>query len=279
MKKILVILLISVFVCNIVCAQITEKDSVNNIESTIYVGTLGGPKIGTDGKNENFINTRIGGTILWSPSKNLSFFGLGVGEADQAGRVSPFTLFGTTIAHKKIKMMFGKIASPMTELRPVPSTSSGQFEPWTRAQILGASLGGKITLNFKNISFIGGNFVRGNEYSHEIGIKTKHIQAACYRMNASGMFGGAINANFKNISTTFMFNDGKNIGILNIVTLPYTRDFFAYSDIGFNTKKDKMIRGEWGLFKTFSTKNIKGLLGLGYSDEVNSLKGYIFLHL
>ncbi len=273
------IILISVFVSNIVCAQITEIDSVNNIESTVYVGTLGGPKIGVDGKSSGFITTRIGGTITWTPSKNLSFFGLGAGEADQTGTVSPFALFGTTISHKKVKVTFGKIASPMTELRPIPTTGPGQFEPWTRAQILGSSLGGKISVNFKNISFIGGNFVRGNEYSHEIGIKTKHIQASGYRMNASGIFGGAINTNFKNISTTFMFNDSKNIGMLNIITLPYTRNLFVYSDIGFDTAKDKMIRGEWGIFKTYKAKNTKGILGLGYSDEVQSFKGYIFLYL
>ncbi len=262
--------------------QITHTDSVNHTTITTYLGALSGPQISTEnGKISGFTYLRGGGMVTWNPSEQFSFFGLGVGEIDQTGTVSPFALFGTKFSPSKIiSITAGKIGTPMTELRPLPTTGSGQFETWTQAQILGSALGGKIRLNAsKKVYFTAGEFVRGNTTSTEIGIGLPHTQIAGYYILGSKTFGGAVNFNYKILSTTLSYNDGLNTGMRNVLEIPKTNGLFIYSDIGFTTKGWKMVRGEWGIFKTFSAKSIKSLLGVGWSEEVNALKGYIFLHL
>ncbi len=277
MKKIIIITII-------MCAtnaysQIILKDSANNAEINGYVGTLGGSKVlAKDGGVTNFCIFRTGGTISWKPTDWFSIYALGAGELDQAGKFSPFGLFGTNFIHKKVKLTLGKVATPMTELRPIPTTGAGQFEAWTRQQILGSALGGKISVAFKKGYAVGGVFKRDSTYSLEGGLKISKIQLAGYCMPLSKTFGFASNVNLKNVSTTAFVSSTQVAGMLNIITVPRLK-ISLYSDIGYDFKHTKLLRGEWGAFKTFRSKQLNALLGLGYSQETHSFKSYIFVYL
>ncbi len=276
MKKIIIIL-------TIICAQnahsqIALSDSANNTEIKVYAGNLAGSKVSTNGNVGGFCYTRLGGIILWEPSKWFSIYALGAGELDQTGKFSPFGLFGTNFMHKKIKLTLGKVATPMTELRPLPTTSAGQFEPWTRQQILGSALGGKISANFKKVYVVSGVFKRDSNYSLEVGLKISKIQLAGYYMPLSKTFGFASNVNFKNVSTTAFVHSTQVAGMLHVITVPRLK-ISLYSDIGYDFKNTKLLRGEWGAFKTFHSKQLNALLGLGYSQEIKNFKSYIFIFL
>ncbi len=262
--------------------QITLSDSAHHSVITVYVGTLAGPKVTMkDAKAAGFYTLRVGGTIVYSPTLWLSVFGLGAGETAQTDTTTPFALFGIKIFPcKAITITMGKIASPMTELRPLPTTGSGQFEPWTLAQIPGSALGGKITFSpSKNFSIVGGEFYRGTNASTEIGMSFAHIHIAGYYIYQTKIYGGSIQLSSKYFSTTVMYNDKQTVGMLNVLEIPKAHGLSLYSDIGFNANNQKMIRGEWGLFSTFSTGRIHSLVGAGYCEELNAVKGYVFIHI
>ncbi len=262
--------------------QITLSDSAHHTVITAYAGILAGPKVLTrDAKTTAFYALRVGGTITYSPAKWLSVFGLGAGETAQTDTTTPFALFGIKVFPcKGITVTMGKIASPMTELRPLPTTSGGQFEPWTLAQIPGSALGGKITFSpSKSFSIVGGGFYRGGNTSIELGMGFSHVQIAGYYMNKTKIFGGAVQMSFRYLSTTIMYNGDQNAGMLNVIEIPKTHGLSLYSDVGFNANNQKMIRGEWGLFTTFSIRYVKALIGAGYCEETKSVKGYVFMHI
>jgi len=48
--------------------------------------------------------------------------------------------------------------------------------------------------------------------------------------------------------------------------------------MGYDFPMKKLVRGEWGLLKSFESKWIKGLFGLGYQHESRSVCGYLFVH-
>ncbi|MFZ2205622.1 MAG: hypothetical protein WAV23_03450 [Minisyncoccia bacterium] len=279
MKNIAILFTTIISVCSY--GQVVYNDSINHTSATTYLGVLGGPKLSTENsKALGFVTLRAGGMVTWKPNKFFLLTGLGAGEIDQTGTVTPFSLIGAKFSPcKTVFITVGKIATPMTELRPIPTSGSGQFEPWTKAQILGSAMGGKVTLNAKNFSLIAGEFWRSNDASTEFGIKIPNAQIAGYYMAQSKTFGGALNLSYKFFSTVVVFNNKQNAGVLDILEIPKTHGLSVYSDVGFNSNNWKLIRGEWGIFKSFSIEHLGALLGIGYSQESKSIKGYVFLHL
>ena len=282
----MIVICIIFYFCANVTAQIEYKDSLTSVYGTVYAGTLMGPKIAVkNAATSAFYSLRVGGTIYWTPQKWITVYGVGAGETDQTDTTTPFALFGINIKPSKVfSIVFGKIASPMTEMRPMPQTASGQFEPWTKSHILGSAVGGKITISpNEQLSFVAGNFWRGTEATQEFGLRYGKFSATGYYLNQSKSFGGAIDFTFKRLNTVVMFNP-KNTGMFNLFEFNHKASLFVYSDIGFkpnegDMKKWAMLRGEWGLFKTSQIKWVKVLLGAGYAEETKSIKGYVFIHI
>ena len=262
--------------------QIVHNDTVNHCTMTTYAGILGGPVQSVENESLTTPTTlRVGGMIQWKPNSWSSLYGLGAVEANQTGTISPFSLLGVTLSPiKSVTITLGKIATPMTKLRPLPITGSGQFESWTVSQIPGSAIGGSITGSFsKEYSLSAGSFVRGSDVSVEAGLGIPYTQIAGYYMANSRKFGGAINCNYKLLSTTLMYNSEKNAGMFDAVKISQKHNLFLYSDIGFSINNWNMVRGEWGVFKTFSVQYLSSILGVGYSKEIKSVKGYVFIHL
>jgi hypothetical protein len=161
MKKILLVL--AAITATETHAQLKFTDSAHNMTGTVYAGTLLGssvtmPKLSMGG----FGTLRAGGTLLWSPSKTVAVFGLGALELDHTPSAAIFGTFGLKVTFsKKVMFTIGKIATPMTELRALPTEAAGQFEPWTRRQILGPTVGAKMTITaIRNIAIVPGVFRR-----------------------------------------------------------------------------------------------------------------------
>lgn len=276
-------------------AQIKYNDTTSNVSGTAYAGTLAGPMamIKKDVPSSAFYSIRAGGTILWSPTKYFSIFGLGAGELNQTDTVTPFTHLCVKIKPiKSVLMTFGKTASLLTEIfRPLPTTQLGQFEPWTMTHIPGPALGGKISFSpSRQITIYAGNFWRGKEASSELAFRYKGFNIAGYYMNESKIFGGAINFASKKFNTTVMYNQNKNTamynaGMYNSYEIPWIDRFTVYSDVGVNPNSWKILKSEFGFFKTAQLKYVQLLLGISYNDEiiysteVKCVKGNAFLHL
>jgi len=277
MKKITIIN-IFIIVFTSLYGQKEYTDGTNTAKATTYLGMLGGPAMFTENsKLSGFVTLRAGGTITWLPNKYFSLFGLGAGEINEAGAVTPFSLMSVKFSPaKNFFVTAGKMATPMTELRAMPTTGAGQFEPWTRAQILGAAVGGKLTVNIEKFSFVGGVFKRNNDVSAEIGIRIPHTKISGYFLTEAKIFGSALTFDTKHFSATVVYNQNQNFGLLNIFEIPKTGGWNVYTDLGLNTNQE-LIRGEAGIFKSFSLDGVNALLGAGYSEEKKLVKGYVFL--
>jgi len=264
--------------------QVQYQDSLHHITATGYIGALGGPKISTLSEQKalivGFITLRTGGTVQWDANRYVTLYGLAAAEIDQTATITPFSLLFIRITpYKKITITIGKIATTMTELRPLPTTGAGQFEPWTRAQIPGSALGAKIRYSFnQSFSLVASGAWRTTDASIELGFQAPYTQIAGYYLSQSHLFGAAVNFDYSYISTTIVYNQNKTMGDLIIFEIPKTKGWKLYSDIGFNTSW-KLIRGEWGTLKDFKVWKIQSLLGAGYSQETRSVKGYIFIHI
>ncbi|HNX11331.1 MAG TPA: hypothetical protein PKI61_04280, partial [bacterium] len=63
------------------------------------------------------------------------------------------------------------------------------------------------------------------------------------------------------------------------VELNKKKDICWYLDFGYQIDTKEVKRLETGLFKTFSSKWVNGLVCLGYRHENKSVCGYLFVHL
>ncbi len=270
-------------------AQIEYTDTQKHVACTVYAGILAGPKVvAENGSTAAFYSLRAGGTIAWTPKRWITLFGLGGGETSQTDTTVPFALFGLKLRPtNNITLTTGKVASPMTEFRPLPTTAGGQFEPWTKSHILGSALGAKVCYApTQKLAFTVGSFWRNTETSYEAKIQYGPVAFGGYYMGVSKTYGAAVEAVTGRVSTTAMFNQKQNVGMFNTFELSRAQSFFLYSDVGFDYECKKMLRGEWGFFKTTSFLYLKVLIGAGYAEknagisgEKPLIKGYVFIHI
>jgi len=262
--------------------QIEWKDTVRNISLTGYAGIIAGPKISTDsGKMIGSVTARVGGagSILLAPW--ISLEGLAAVDFDETATITPWYLIGITVKPSdKVSITFGKVATPMNELRPAIPTMSGQFEAWTQAQILSSAIGGKVAWSpHKNLRLVAGGFWRDRDVSVELGLGIPYTRLAGYYMVRTKSFGAAIDFSYKSISQVLAYNHKQNLGSFTGFTIPKLKGVALYSDIGFNTSNWKLVRGEWGMYKVFDYKRINVLIAAGYSQEIRSVKGYVMISL
>lgn len=281
MKKIVLLLLIFISVYGY--SQITHTDSVRHVSISGYAGVLAYPAINVqDKKISAHVTTRLGAVVNWFPKSYISLFGLAAIEIDETAHVDPFVLVGLKLSpHKKVLITVGKIATPMTELRPLPTTSAGQFESWTQSKILGSAYGGKVAYSpNKKFTLTTGGFWRGgNEASVEMGIKIPYTQIAGYYLVDKKTFGTAVKVDYKWLTLVINYNHKQNAGLFNCIEFPKTHGLSLSSDIGFDTNTGNMIRGEWGLYEPVKSKWVNALFGLSYNHIAHSINTYVFVYL
>ncbi len=278
-KNLLVIALLTTLCAH---AQIKFTDSIRHFTASIYAGTLAGPSISLDhAKIGGFVNLRAGGDIAWQPIPQIRFMVLGAGEVNDKGVITPFANAEVKffLLKQKFAVTVGKIATPMTEMRPVPTTGNGQFESWTESKIPGSALGGKISYSFNKATIIAGGFWRSNDASVEIGLKAKYVQFGGYYLVHSNLFGVACRISYDRLTEVLAYNHKSVVASLTVVKVSKKHSISVYSDVGVNTEAWKLSRGEWGILKGFSYKSLQFLAGVGYAQEIKSFKAYCYLHL
>lgn len=260
-------------------------DSSATYKADAYAGILTGPiftKNESKIKANAFITVRLGGSVTWQPKPWFTLFGVAAVQVNEVPKVDYVYLIGTRFnLHPKVWITAGKVASPMTELRPLPHTGGGQFEPWTKRQILGSAFGAKLTYQInEKYSLVAGGFWRGDTIATaELGVRLPYTQLAGYYRIDNKTFGAAILVTTKYVSQTLQYSYKGTFGMLTNVTIPKTAGFALYSDVGFDATSWKCIRGEWGVLKLFSIKKVKGLFGAGYCYEGRSVNGYLQINL
>ncbi len=272
MKKI--ISLISCVLLVLVTSAQLVVDSSRTFKAEVYAGILTGPHVTVkdSAKVAAFVTVRAGGNIYWTPQPWFLLTGIAAAEINEKASVSLFYLVGARFKlHKHVFITVGKLGTPMTELRPLPNTSGGQFEPWTKRQILPSAFGGKLTVLLNaNSSVVAGGFWRDNDASVELGAKTKFVQLGGYYLVKARTFGAATTLSTKYVSQTVVYNHQRNFGSVTSITIPKTAGLGLFSDVGFgiNGKHWDWIRGEWGVMKLFTiAKKVNALVAVSYAHK------------
>ncbi len=284
MKKIFVVLTLT-YLCVVAHAQLTV-DSLKNFKVEVYAGILLGPSINVkdSAKISVFATLRAGGNIYWTPQHWFSLIGIAAVEFTEKPSASVYYLLASRFKlHEKLFLTVGKLGSPMTEMRPLPNSLGGQFEPWTKRQILGSSFGGKVTYQInRSSSVVVGGFLRGyNDASVEIGAKTRFVQLGAYYMARTRAFGAAVAVTTKYVNQTLVYNYNQNFGSLTVITIPKTAGCGLFSDVGFTAEKRwDWIRAEWGVMKVFTLgKKVNALVAVSYAHKTPGLPERVYGYL
>lgn len=290
MKKIAFLLMIAVLVAHqpVMAQKNFIIDSDSTLDLQVYAGLLNHvefatKEIGADSKYD----LRFGAIANWQIINNISLHAVTVygryGEEEIV--VNNFSLRAKT-PNQKWSLEAGRMATSITEMRPIPATSAGHFETWTQSRLPGSALGVKVGKNFKSSSVKLGVAERDKKVEFSAHFATKIGEN---EFNLAGM----INENYKNLSLglahkignlyqVFVYaEENNNTEILEPASSQIIAYFGSYGirsssyrvylDAGYNLEKEEFPRLEFGLLKNFAG-TLKGLAGVGYSHEIKKSK-------
>lgn len=283
MKKLFVlVVMVSISICSF--AQITaiySKDSSVVIDR-IYAGSLSGTMFHTDSLyTSGFTGFRFGTMGTYRPASWISFSSWAMVQVD--GGSNPWSLqqyWMTLQPTSKITLQLGSMASIPTEMRPHPVSSSGQFETWSQSQIPGGGLGIKAKYQFtKDFELASGVVLRGTMPEYSARLTYKNFQVSGWYSTCDSTSGIAASVTRGRVSSTLVYKPDQTIADMLVIKVSKKHDISIYSDMGYDFQKKDLVRGEWGLFKSFDSKWVDGLFGLGYRNEAKSIAAYLFVHL
>lgn len=284
MKKLIIVLFFS-FVGISTYAQL-ENIKISNDSSIIinkvYAGMISGSLFSVDSLHaDKFVNIRFGVLATWQMNKYVAFKSMCMFDTDLNKNTWGLQQFYVELTpSKKHSLQFGNMATLSTEQRPYPITGNGQFETWTESQIPGQALGVKYTYKPNTNWLIGGGVaMRDKQPEYHGKLKVKNFTLSGYYRISEDNSGLALTYAGKKIYNTCVWKNEEVISNIFVWELSSSKNISFYADIGYDFVQEDFIRGEVGLLKTFASKYSKGLFGLGYQYEMNTINAYLFIHL
>lgn len=273
-----------------VAMSMTSFAQIENIKMTsdsslvidkVYVGALGMTSFATDSLHvSNYANLRVGAIAHWNMTSWLTLNTYYMYQAETENSLV-LNQFSFKIAPcKKWDIQFGQMASISTQQRPHPVSAGGQFETWTEAQIPGGGLGIKSTYApNKNLSFGVGVVARQQQAEYHANFSYKKLTLSGYYGIAQQKGGMTLTYTGSNASTTLVWKQDKVIANMFGCNLSTKYNILMYSDIGYDLETKKLVHGEWGIYKIFTSKYVSVLPCVGYNYETKMIRGYVFIFL
>lgn len=271
-----------------VITTINGKDStVEIIDSSlvinkIYAGSLSGTNFHTDSLySSGFTGLRFGAMGTYKPAKWISFSSWGMVQIDGGAKSWSLQQFWMTIEPiKKLTFQIGSMATLPTEQRPHPVSGNGQFETWSEASIPGMSLNAKLKYDItSDVQLAGGIALRNGSPEYSGRITYKKVQLSGWYSTYDATSGVAATIDMGRVYSTFVYKPNQTIADIFCLKISKKHDITFYSDMGYDFVKKDLVRAELGVLKGFESKWIKGLWGLGYQYETETINGYFFIHL
>ncbi len=259
---------------------ITSKDSSVVIDR-LYIGSLSGTLFHTDSLYQSgFTGVRFGAMATYKPASWISFSGYGMYQLETGQSSYSIQQFWMKLRPtKKWSIETGMMSTIPTEQRPHPVSSAGQFETWSESQIPGGTLGIKTKYQFTNdFQLAGGLAVRKGMPEYSARITYKWIRLSGWYAQHDSTMGTAVSVDIDRVTSTFVLKTGTIADNL-VIKISKKHDLSVYSDVGYDFDKKSLVRGEWGIFKSFQSKVMNGLICLGYRNEAKSVVGYLFIYL
>jgi hypothetical protein len=281
MKKIVLIVTICMFfftVCS--TAQITIPVS-KTITVDAYAGMLGWTSLPIDYLGASCqANVRLGAIAVYRPAPWFAAKGTGAYNIAADGKTWSMQQVGAIFTPTNgLNITMGNNCTLVTEQRPSPATSGGQFETFTESKIPGMALNVKAVWDLKNVSFGAGVADRLNNPEYQLMFRFKNIKLSGFYDMCDYTYGGVLTAEIGRITDIVVYHQQQIISNLFMFHAGRDRNWCLYSDTGWDLYKNKLVRGEWGALRTFSGHYIGGLIGPGYCYEDRSFHVYVFVHL
>lgn len=291
MKKLfLIIAMVAISLCSF--AQITNiypvKSAIDGtIDSTIvinriYAGSLSEMMFSADSLYASGVTGfRVGAMATYQPTKWLAFKGCGMVQLRTGSpTLTAQHLWVKLNPTRKFSIELGNMSTIPSEQKPHPVSSDGQFETWTESQIPGVAINTKLKYQCtQNFQIASGIALRNNMPEYSARMIYKKVQLSGWYSEINKKFGTALTLNFNRVYNTFAWKQDQVISNFICVKFGKKKDYQIYSDNGYDLLASKLVRSETGVLKTFDSPYIKGLFGLGYQQETNTINGYIFVHL
>lgn len=174
---------------------------------------------------------------------------------------------------KRLSIELGDMASIPTEQRPLPITGDGQFEPTALQQITGGGIGIKMKYQITNNWELAGGVVERNKLPEYSGrVSYKKIVFSTWYSQWDTRYGSALSIKIHPVSTTIVWNQHRRIS--NILVINLSHDWSLYSDMGYDLHSKELLRGEWGILKSLSTKWINVITGTSWNNETKAVRVY-----
>lgn len=270
-------------ISGVTVGQITDIKINNQITiDKVYAGSLSGTMFSTDSLYASgFTGVRFGAVGTYKPASWISFTTYGMYQAETGGKswsLQQFSMKLMPIA--KLSIEVGSMSTIPTEQRPHPVSGNGQFETWSESSIPGGAINAKVKYQFnKNFQLASGVALRNNLPEYSGRITYKKVQVSGWYSEWNKKFGTALTLDLPRVYNTFVWKQDQTIANILVVHIIPSKGISLYSDNGYNFQTKKLVRSETGVLKTFESKWIKGLFGLGYNYEHHTVNGYLFVHL
>jgi hypothetical protein len=266
-----------------ISAQIEDIKMTNDsslIIEKVYLGGLGYSSFSTDSLYvQNTAQLRVGAAVRYKINKMLRINSCFIYQAETITSwvKTQFSLAFTP--SEKFIFQVGNMGTISTEQRPHPVSSGGQFETWTEAQIPGGALGAKMTIApSKDFSFGMGVAVRKQQPEYHANISFKKLTLSGYYCEYDKKAGAALKYKGTRVWSTLIWKQDKVIANMFGCKPFKNYNLSIYSDMGYNLETNKLVRGEWGIYKTYNyVKRINVTPCLGYNHETKTIRGYLFL--
>lgn len=262
----------------IVNIPVTKDVTINKL----YAGTLSWTAVSIDSLSaKNTAGLRFGTAATWRPSKYLAMYSMAVFQNETGNQSWSMNQFAVVInPSKKLKVTVGNVCTLVTEQRPSPASGDGQFETWTQSKIPGMAPVAKASFAFNsNIAAGLATAQRCGKPEYQANLVYKKFAISWLYDEWNKKHGSVLTFTLGRANEIVVWRQGELISNTLTLDLGKDRDYCLYSDTGYDLKANKLIRGEWGVLKTFSGKYIKGLIGPGYCYEDRSVHAYLYVHL
>jgi hypothetical protein len=253
----------------------------------LYAGMLSGTMFSVDSLHtDKFVNMHVGIAATWKMNNYISIKAMETFHWDINSQFGLTHFFVKITPSKLFTLQFGQTSTLITEQRPHPATGAGQFETFSEAQIPGAAPNIKMNINpSSDISFGIGAAIREKKPEYHANIKFKKLVISGYYGIHDEKAGAAASWYGKKVYDTFVWKQDQIVSNIFCLNIFPKINLTLYADLGYDLKNEELVRCEGGILKNFESKYIKGLYGIGYQDEINTVHKtktvnlYFWIHL
>lgn len=272
-------------------AQFLIANTDSTVTSSVYAGMLSSALYQCDTNHVNkFGDLRVGFKTVWIPGNKIECSGFFTTNITDGAMYSLYSLRVKYRPSKKLMMTAGLAPTLATELRAEVTTADGQFEPWSLSRLPGVAPSIKMKYSFSGgngIAIGAGVASRNDTAEYHVYFGLQKITAVAYMRDHK--IGTGVTYQSKRFYQFLSYDAKDVIAGVSMYTLTFDsigrNNCALYCDFGTvpkyrNRELAKLLpRFEIGVLKFYYFKHVSGLFGISYCREINSVKGYLFLHL